>query len=136
LDCFPEPLVEVCLCPETEAFEGTVRIQGAPGLAVGLGRVPDDPPGITSVAGDGRQQILDADFVAGAEVDRITVVVALARQQDSLGRVFDVEKLARGRTISPGDNFGFTVRFRLKALANERWNDVRGLQVEAVAGAI
>ena len=80
--------------PGTERRGGPAGVDPAPGLAVGLGRVPADLAGEAGGLGDELDQVADRQLLVGAQVDRVGPVVALGGQHDALGGVVDVEELA------------------------------------------
>src|SRR5690606_9692564 len=72
-----QSVVQIDARLEAEAFLRAGRVEAAPRLPVGLGSIPDD---LTAVADDPlqlRDQLADRDLAAGAEVDRLGIVVLL-----------------------------------------------------------
>ena len=65
--------------------------------AVRLGRVPADLAREGAQVADDPDQLADLDLLPRANVDRLRLVVVLRRQGNRLGRVLDVEELARSR---------------------------------------
>ena len=102
------------------------------GLVVSQRTSPRKPVSSTMSA----DQLADRDLAAGAEVDRLGIVVALGREHDALGRVLDVEELARRRAGAPDLDVVGTRLPRVDALLDERRDDVRRRGVEVVAGSV
>src|SRR6266849_5929041 len=86
---------EVGLRPEAKALPGPAGVQAAPRLAVGLRRVPDDPPPEAGQLGDQRGQVPYGDLESGPEVDRGGPFERFGRQDDPFRAVLDVEEFAR-----------------------------------------
>src|ERR1700760_3492238 len=76
-------------------------VELAPGLTVGLRRIPDDLAAEPDPGGDCPCQIADGDLLAGTEIHRLPLVVLLRGDDDALGGILDIEKLARRRSIAP-----------------------------------
>src|ERR1041384_8850225 len=89
-------------------------------LAVGLRRIPADAAGEAAQARDELGQIANGDLESGADVHRVGRVVALGREQDSLGRVARVQELARRRAVAPGDDLRVAALLPFDALATQR----------------
>src|ERR1044071_6203339 len=75
---------------EAEPLARAADVELPARLAVGLRRIPRETAGESGRLGDHRGELADRDLVAGAEVDRVARVVALARQDQPLGGVLDV----------------------------------------------
>ena len=112
--------------PETKILECTFGIQRSPRLTVWLRRIPDDFPLKSRVSGDGRQQVPDADLVAGTQINGIAPVITFTGQHDALGRVKRVEELPGRRSVAPGNDGRLPGLFGLDALSYQRRDDVRG----------
>src|ERR1051325_11698263 len=109
---------------KAEAALGAPGVEQPPRLTARLGRVPDDAARVADGAGDDAGEIADADLVAGADVHRLRALVSLRREHDSLGRIFDVEKLARRRAVAPQHHLAVAAVARLDELADHGRNDV------------
>src|SRR3954467_8374638 len=121
---------------EAQALAGPRGVELAPRLAVRTGRVPADLALVADRAGDQPGQVRDADFLTGADVHRLRVVVPLQGQAQRPGRVVHVEELAGRAAVTPeGHERGPGVA-RLGELADHRRDDVRGLEVEIVPGPV
>ena len=110
------------------------HVEPAARLAVRLAGVPDEAalvarPPCAIFCG----QIADRDLLAAAQVDRVAGVVTLGREHDALGRVLDVEELARRRAVAPQHHLAVTALARADELADHGRDDVRRLQIEVVA---
>ena len=81
-------------------------------------------------------QITNADFHARTEIHRQALVISLGGQQNALGRVLYIEELARGRAIAPHHDFLVAPLLRLDAFADQSRDDMRGLEIEIIAGAV
>src|SRR5262249_14523317 len=78
---------------EAEELLGPTRVETAPRLAVGLRSVPADVPGEARVLGDECGELRDRDLVAGPEVHRVGIVVALGRESKPFHTVVHVQEL-------------------------------------------
>src|SRR3989442_2331020 len=124
LDRALEPFAEVDSGPEAELALGPAGVELAARLAVRLARVPPDGAAEPGRLGDELDQLADADFEGGAEVDRIGPVVALGGQDDAFGRVLDVQELPRRCAIAPHHDLGGAGVARLDALLDQRRDHV------------
>src|SRR5687768_17827347 len=115
---------------ESEELRGAAGVEHAPRLAVRLGRVPYDLAAESGLARDDPREIADQHFLAATEVHRFGAVVALRGGDDSLGRVLDIEELARRRAVAPQRDRGTLRLHRLDELADHRRDDVAGLEIE------
>src|SRR5579859_2067358 len=86
---------------EAEQGLGPAHVQLAARLAVRLAGVPDQPALKAGDPRNGDHQVADANLEGAAQVHGVAVVVALGRQQNALGRVLGIQKLAGRRAVAP-----------------------------------
>src|ERR1051325_9558201 len=67
---------------------------------------------------------------------RVCALISLGRRAAPLGRLLDVENLARRRAVAPQHNLAVAAVARLDELADHGRDDVARLQVEVVARAV
>ena len=125
--------VESCARLEAEALLGARDVQPPSRLSVGFAGVPDEAALEARRLRELPGQVTDRDLDAAAQVDRIAGVVSLGRQHDALGRVLDVEELARRRAVAPQHDLAVAPVARADELADHRRNHVRRVQIEVVA---
>ena len=102
-------------------------------LTVGPMGIPLDTTGEAAQFGDQHRKIGDSDFLAGAEIDRLRIVVKFCGFDDPLGCVVHVEEFSASTAASPtGDGLGTRGR-RMAELTNHGRDHVRRLSVEIVA---
>src|SRR5438128_2288821 len=119
-----------------KALPGTSRIERSARLPVRLAGIENEPPLEAHQGADQLGEVTDPDLTSAAEIDGIGTFVPFASSKDALSGVLDVKELARRRPVTPERYLLLTGFHRLVDLADDRWNDVRGLQVEIVAGPI
>jgi len=90
IDGTSQPFLQRNSCTEIKITFGTRYIECPPRLPVKLRCVPNDFPFVTGEPCGQKGKILDADFLAAADIDRLRTVVAFGRQQDRFSRIFDV----------------------------------------------
>ena len=81
-------------------------------------------------------EVADGDFLAGAEVDGVGVVVALGGEDDAFGGVVDVDELAGGGAGAPDVDGGGAGVAGVEAFPDEGGDDVRAGGVEVVPRAV
>ncbi len=79
---------------------------------------------------------MDGDFLAGADVDELLVVVIFEQEQAGFGEVIGVEKFAERRAGAPAGDDGSAGDFGVVELVDEGREDVGGLEVVVVVGAV
>src|SRR5919198_775984 len=119
-----QALFEAGARPEAKQAGSARGVEVAARLAVGFGPIPADLAREAGQPGDQLGQAPDGDLHARAQVDRRVAVVLLGRQQDALGRVGDVEELARGAAVAPALDGGVPVGNRVDTLRDECRDDV------------
>src|SRR6266542_2822048 len=124
------------LGPPTEGEPGAARLKLAPRLTVGAGRIPDDLAAEVRFPRDESREIADGNLLTGTEIDGLRRIVPLGRQEDRLGGVFDVQKLARRRAVAPEHHLPFSPLARLEKLPNHRRNDVTRFEIKIVPRAV
>ena len=62
--------------------------------------------------------------------------IALHQQHEGVGAVVDVQELAPRRAGAPDDHLPVAAQLGLVRLADQRRDDVAGVEVEVVAGAV
>src|SRR4029450_13798348 len=117
---------------ESEVLFSAHSIEYSPRLPRGPARVPQDLPFESGEARDQFDQILDRDLHARSEIHRLIALVPLSREDDPLGRIGHVEKLASGFASAPHRD-GILISFdRIHTLLDQRWNDMRGRWIEVI----
>src|SRR5205085_1498336 len=103
---------------------------------VRLRRIPDDLAGEAGPLADDAREIANRELFAAAEIHGLAAVVLFGSGDDSIGGVFDVEKLARRRAVAPQDDFFVAALFRFDELPDHRGDDVARLEIEVVARTV
>ena len=75
-------------------------VQASPRLSVRFGAVPCDAALVTDLGGDQGRKALDADLLAGSQIEGARVVVLLSGENDAFRCILDVQKFPR-RSPSP-----------------------------------
>src|SRR5690349_11586651 len=114
---------------EAEPLGGARRVEVTSRLPVRHRCVPRDLAGEAGQLGDQLGELADCRLDAGAEVDRLRVVVAICGEQQAVHAVLDVEELACRRAVAPEND----LLVALEHLADQRGDDMRGAQIEVVA---
>ena len=86
--------------------------------------------------GDEKGEVSNADFLAGADIDDIGLIVGVHEEDAGIGHVIDVEELAQGVSGAPHDDFGGVGNPCIVEAAEERREDVGVSEVEVVTGAV
>ena len=81
-------------------------------------------------------EVGDGDVFTGADVDELLFVVVLHEKDGGRGEVVDMHKFALRSAGSPKNDFAGAIDFPFVKFADESREDVGGLQVEVVAGAV
>src|SRR5262245_33092107 len=82
-DRFAEAVAEFGRRRPAETLAGAGGVETPARLPVGLGRVPAEAALVATHFADQFRECLDGDFLAAAQVDRVGVVVAFRRGDDS-----------------------------------------------------
>ena len=136
MDHRAKAIFESRLRPETEFIKSASRVQLAPQLAVGFGRVPSNVPAKTRNIRDQRDEVFDADFISASKVYRDALFEGFRGLDDPFGRVVNIKEFAGWRTVSPNDYLFLTSSFSFDAFPNERRDDMRALRIEIVSRAV
>jgi len=126
---------EVGLSLPPEALQAGDVEQFAGG-AVGFVGVEDDVAGVADDGFEGKGEFADGDFLAGADVDEVGLVVGLHEEDQGVGQVIDEEEFPQGFAGAPDGNGGGLVDFGFVKFAQQGGEDVGGGKVEVVVDAV
>src|SRR5271154_1549442 len=101
IDCFSQAISQTYFRLPAEFLKGSRSIQAAARLPVGLCRIPPHPALVTNCPANPFEQLANTDLFTGAKVHGVRLGIFLRGKHDSLCRVFDIQKLPRGRARSP-----------------------------------
>src|SRR4051794_41014019 len=133
VECAPQTFLEIHARPPPEELLGAANGDPAPGLTVGLARIPHELTLVPDDASDGLDGLADGDLVIGADVDGIGADVVFGGEHDCLRGILDVEVFAAGTTGAPHVDLVDSSLLGVDAALHQRRDDVRHRRMELVA---
>ena len=101
LNCPAKSRFQGCRGPESKFPKSSARIQAAPGLTVGLRRIPDHPSSVSHQLRDELYKFADAHLEACTEVYGLVTSILLRRQDDCLRCILHVKEISTRGSRAP-----------------------------------
>jgi hypothetical protein len=131
-----EAFVESHLGLEAEEFFGTRDVEPAPGLTVGLGRIPSYLAFETGELDDFFDKVFNSYFETCADIDGFGAVIAFGGKKDTFRGVASVNELARCGARSPADDMVIARVDCIDAFLYKSRNDMGTIGMEIIPRAV
>ena len=112
------------------------HVEELAGGAVGFGGVEGEGASVAEDVADGFGELADGDVVSAADIDNVGGVVVFEKEVAGVGEVINVEEFATRSAGAPDEDGGVVGLLGEVDLADEGGEDVGGVEVEVVEGAV